>query len=90
MVDRFIELKDAKSSFADLVGRAAQGASVVITRDGRPLARLGPPEAAPGHREKETRRSVTLPPEFEPGDARLARMAREGDVPRKMRKVPKR
>lgn len=89
MLDRFIELKDAKSSFPELIERAAQGASIVITRDGRPIARLGPPEAAPGHREKETRRAVTLAPEFEPGDARLARMAREGEVPRKMRNTPK-
>jgi len=88
MTDRFVEMKDAKNVFAELVERAAQGAGVVITRDGQPIARLGPPGTVHGHRAKETRRGVTLLPEFEPGEARLARIAREGDVPRRMRKVP--
>lgn len=89
MTDRFVELKDAKNAFAELVERAAQGANVVITRDGQPVARLGPPGAAPDHRAKETRHGITLAPEFEPGEARLARIAREGDVPHRLRKVPK-
>lgn len=89
MTDRFVEMKDAKNAFAELVERAAQGAGVVITRDGQPIARLGPAGSVQGHREKETRRGVTLSPEFEPGDARLARIARVGEVPRKMRRIPK-
>ena len=89
MTDRFVELKAAKNTLAELVERAAQGTSVVITRDGQPLARLGPPGTAADHRAKETRRGVTLSPEFEPGDARLARIARESDVPHRLRKVPK-
>ena len=88
-MDRFLELADAENCLAELVARAKSGAVVVITQDGRPVARLGSPEPGPAHRAKEARRNILLLPEFEPGEARLARMAREGDVPHNWRKLPR-
>ncbi len=73
----------------ELIARIEHGESIVITRDGRPVARLGPVATAPGHRDKESRRGVTLAPEFEPGDARLARIARDGEVPHRLRGLPR-
>jgi prevent-host-death family protein len=89
MTDRFIDIEEAKSRLANLIERVARGESLVITREGRPLARLGPPEAVTGHREKESRRGVTLPPEYEASDVRVARISREGEVPYRLRKTPK-
>lgn len=87
MTDQFVDLNDVKRSLAALVERVGRGTSLVITKDGKPLARLGPIE--PAHRANETRRGVTLLPEFEPGDARLDRLARESAVPYRLRKLPR-
>jgi prevent-host-death family protein len=88
-MDRFIDLKDANQKLPELIERARQGGATIITMDGQPVARLGPIEAAPEHRAKESRRGVMLSPEFEPQDARLARMERESEVPHRLRGLPK-
>lgn len=88
-MDRIVELKDATAQLAELVRRARNGSSIVIADKGKPVARIAPLEAGPGHRAKETRRRVVLAPEFEPGDARLARIARESEVPYRLRRLPK-
>lgn len=87
MIDQFIDVNDAKFSLAALVERVRRGVSLVITKDGKPLARLGPVE--PVHRANETRLGVRLLPEFEPEDARLARLERESEVPHRLRELPK-
>ena len=89
-MDRFIDIEEAGGNLAALIDRVARGGSVVITRDGHPVARLAPPETVPDHRAKESRRGVTLPPEFEPGDVRLARLSRESEVPYRLRELPRR
>lgn len=88
-MNRFVELPAAQATLAELIDRVAQGDTVVITNAGRPVASLGPVAAMPGHRDKETRRGVTLAPQFEPADARLARIERSGDVPHRLRDLPK-
>jgi prevent-host-death family protein len=37
-----IDLSDAKTQFSQLVERAAAGEEIIITKAGRPMARLGP------------------------------------------------
>ena len=49
----FISLYDAKTKLSSLVDRAAAGEEIVIAKNGRPLARLGPvpaekPNRVPG------------------------------------------
>lgn len=87
MITQFVELNETGPSLAALAERAGRGVSMVITKDGRPLARLGPIE--PLHRANDTRLGVTLAPEFEPEDVRLARLEREGEVPYRLRKLPR-
>lgn len=87
MTNHFVELNETRSSLAALAERAGRGVSIVITKDGQPLARLGPIE--PLHRANDARLGVTLAPEFEPEDVRLARLEREGEVPYRLRKLPR-
>lgn len=87
MIDQFVELKDTRFSLAALVERVRRGVSLVITENGEPLARLGPIE--PAHRANDARLGVKLFPEFEPEDARLARLERESEVPYRLRELPK-
>ena len=84
-MNRFIELNEAQTTLSDLIARMGSS-TIVLTRDGQPIARLSPPEAAPDHRAKESRRGVTLAPEFEPADIRLDRMRQNGDVPHRLRR----
>jgi prevent-host-death family protein len=43
-----VSIAQAKAGFAALVARAESGEQIVVTRNGRPVARLGPlPEANP-------------------------------------------
>lgn len=88
-MDRYIDINQAGETLGHLVEQIGHGSRVVITSGGRPVARLETMDAAPAHRAKESRRTVRLPAEFEPGDARLARLARDGDVPRVMRELPR-
>lgn len=88
-MDRFVELRDAGTRFAEYVRTARQGIGVVITENGQPIARLAPLDSAPRHRTGETRRRVTLAPEFEPADARLARLSSESQVPFRLRSLPR-
>jgi prevent-host-death family protein len=45
-----ISVDEAQSQFADLVDRASEGGEVIITRNGKPLARLGPVSQLQGKR----------------------------------------
>ena len=87
MTNRFVDIDDAKLNLVGLVQQAVSGHGVVITRGGKPLARLGPIE--PSHRAKETRYGVKVAAEFEPSDARVDRLARESEVPHRLRDLPK-
>ncbi|MCY3776176.1 MAG: type II toxin-antitoxin system prevent-host-death family antitoxin [Candidatus Aminicenantes bacterium] len=42
MATRVYNLYEAKSSFSQLVDRAAGGEEIIIARSGKPVARLGP------------------------------------------------
>ncbi len=87
MANRFVDIDDAKLNLRGLVEQAASGHAVVITRGGKPLARLGPIE--PSHRAKETRRGVKMVAEFEPQDTRVDRLTRESEVPHRLRGLPR-
>jgi prevent-host-death family protein len=47
-----ISARDANQHFSDILGRAARGEEIVITRRGEPVAQLAPynPSALPGKR----------------------------------------
>jgi prevent-host-death family protein len=51
-----IGLFDAKNRFSELVERAERGEEVVITRRGKPVAKLGPMDA--GRDREKARRAV--------------------------------
>jgi prevent-host-death family protein len=38
-----VSVAEAKAKFARLIARAEAGEEIVVTRNGRPVARLGPP-----------------------------------------------
>jgi prevent-host-death family protein len=63
---------DAKSQFSQLVDRAERGEEIVITRHGRPVAKLGP--VAPGV-DDETRERLLV----QARELREAIRARSGD-----------
>jgi prevent-host-death family protein len=42
VVSTSVSIAEAKSRFAALVARAEAGETIVVTRSGRPVARLGP------------------------------------------------
>jgi prevent-host-death family protein len=42
---KHVDISEVTSSIAKLVDEAEQGREIVITRDGRPLAKLGPAKA---------------------------------------------
>lgn len=88
-MDRFVDLRDAQTRFAECMRTARTGTGVIITENGQPIARLVPLDSAPRHRATETRGKITLAPEFEPGDARLARLARDSQVPWRLRSLPR-
>ena len=85
MTSRFVDIDEAKLNLASLAEEAASGHAVVITRDGKPLVRLGPIE--PSHRAKETRRGVKMAAEFEPQDTRVDRLTRESEIPYRLRSL---
>ncbi|MBU6445317.1 MAG: type II toxin-antitoxin system prevent-host-death family antitoxin [Alphaproteobacteria bacterium] len=87
MTEKFVDINDAKQMFPTLAEQAASGHAVVITRDGKPVARLGPIE--PSHRAKETRYGVKMAAEFEPEDTRVDRLSRESEVPHRLRELPR-
>lgn len=43
---RYISAREANQHFSDILGRAVQGESIVITRRGEPVARLAPYSAS--------------------------------------------
>ena len=48
-----IPIKDAKDLFEDLVRRAEAGEHVVVTRDGKPVAEIGPTAAGQNAKNSE-------------------------------------
>jgi len=77
---RAINLADAKAHLSELVDRVEAGASIEITRRGKPVARLTavtkprkPIDAA-----QLQALTATMPPEA-PGAAELVRAMRDGD-----------
>jgi len=45
---------EAPAKFPELLDRVARGEEIVITRDGKPAARLVPPDVVPAPRTKAT------------------------------------
>ena len=79
MRERRVPIGRAKAHFADLVRRAERGESVVLTRHGRAVARIGPVEGLPTVAEISERPAVydTDAPEAHlDGDARRSAIER--------------
>ena len=49
--NRQLAVREAKNRFSELLGRAAQGEQIVITRHGKPFARLSRVADGPGRFE---------------------------------------
>jgi prevent-host-death family protein len=90
MANRIYERAEAESRLAELMARARKGETILIAENGEVVARLIPVQEKASRRAGETRKRAKISPEFEATDARLARMQSEGDVPRRLRKLPKR
>lgn len=70
-----VSLTDAKARLTDLVRRAEEGEDVVLTRHGRPAARLVPVSPRPSKKEKEALLDALLgagKKDFGPDAARAA------------------
>ena len=80
-----IGMREARNRFSELIERAARGEAIIITRRGKPVARLLPPECGSDGRRaradvarsaivalRETRRGVVL------GESRIAELRAEG------------
>lgn len=71
-----MSVREARSNFAHALARASQGESVTITRNGKPVAELGPPSPPKAGTALQRMQAVrntagwdsgalTLPPEFD-------------------------
>jgi prevent-host-death family protein len=60
IVVRSISAREANQHFSDILGRAAQGESIVITRRGEPVAQLAPFSGAPKQSQAWNRLLATL------------------------------
>jgi prevent-host-death family protein len=69
MVRFAIELAQAETEFATLIQKVGSGAEVLITQDGKPVARLIPADpAAPAHPDRDAgsaRGLFTVPDDFD-------------------------
>lgn len=90
MVQRIYERNQAEGQLAELMTRARKGETILIAEEGEVVARLIPVKEKAATRRSETRGRAKISPEFEPADARIERMHSEGDVPRALRKLPRR
>lgn len=92
MVERHINVEDTNKSLGELAESvAAKGTAIVISKDGKPIARLIAEGAqAPAHRERDSRKGVEIPPQFEAADVRNAQLFSAGDVPWRLRELPRR
>lgn len=70
-----IAIAEAKAQFAELIRRAEAGEAIVLTRYGRPVARIVAAEG-PGKRPLigAMEGAFTLPQDMSDGDAEIARM----------------
>jgi antitoxin (DNA-binding transcriptional repressor) of toxin-antitoxin stability system len=83
------ERSQIEGRIAELMTRARAGENIFIAEQGEVVARLIPGNARAALRRNEPRAGVRMPPQFEPADARLARMQAESAVPRAMRNLSK-
>lgn len=60
-----ITVSDAKTHFSQLVERAAAGEEIIITKAGRPMARLGPLKPAVVRKPGLLKGKITLGPDFD-------------------------
>lgn len=92
MVDRHINVEDTGKSLAALAESvAAKGTQIVISKGGTPIARLiAEGTQTPAHRARDAHKAVTIPPEFEAADVRNAQLFSAGDVPWRLRELPRR
>jgi antitoxin (DNA-binding transcriptional repressor) of toxin-antitoxin stability system len=90
MVQRIYERSDAEGRLAELMTRAKTGETVLIAEEGEVVARLVPARRKAATRRNETRGPVKISAGFEAADARLERMQAQGEVPRALRKIPRR
>jgi len=89
MKTHIYERSEIEHRIAELMLRARDGENILIAEQGEVVARLVPGRAMAALRRNEPREGVKLSPQFEPMDARLARMQAESAVPRAMRKAAK-
>ncbi len=83
------ERNNLEGHLAELMTRARAGETILIAEAGEIVARLIPSDRKAAWRHNEPRRGVRISPEYEPADARIARMQAEGVVPRAMRHLSK-
>ena len=62
---RVVNMHEAKTHLSRLAERAAQGEEIIIARNGRPLARLGPLEAPTARRLGLWSGQVSLSDDFD-------------------------
>ncbi len=60
-----IDLSDAKTQLSHLVERAAAGEEIIITKAGRPMARLGPLKPAVVRRPGLLKGKIVIGPDFD-------------------------
>ena len=65
MPSQTVNLDEAKSQLADLIAIASQGGEVIITQDGKPLARLVPVAHAKKRIAGLNRGSIWTSPDFD-------------------------
>lgn len=71
----------AKSQFSRLLARAEAGEEIVITRRGKPVARLVPPEPArPKRIIGILKGQFTFPKDINDGDDEILRMFEESEI----------
>jgi len=79
------ERSELEGRLAEMMRRARAGENILIAEQGEVVARLVPGRSTAALRRNEPREGVRISPQYEPADARLARMQAESAVPRAMR-----
>ena len=66
MASRAVDLKQAQSNLKELVDQAAHGEEVILTQEGRPVAKIIPiARRAVERRFGSAKGLITIPPEFD-------------------------
>jgi prevent-host-death family protein len=74
-----VNLYEAKAKLSELVQRASAGEEIIISRNGRPAARLVPLAAVPRPPPGGWEGRVWISPDFDTADAEIAALMLEED-----------